>query len=78
MFSNNWLQIQFEINASKDACEGYSSKKLAIFSFGDLVQNISISSGKQYLSKQEVRKLSLIINIIRLFLSFLSNLYIAE
>ena len=39
MFWNkNWSQIQFEINdASKDACEDYSSKKLAIFSFGDLV-----------------------------------------
>ena len=30
---------EFEINDfSADACEGYSSKKIAIFSFGDLLQ----------------------------------------
>ena len=42
------------------------------------IQNISILSGMQYLSKQEVRSLSLTINIVPLPMSYLSNLCIAE
>ena len=50
-----------------------SSKKLVIFfcrRFSS-IQNSSISSGEQYLSKREVRRLSVAINIIPPSLSFL-------